>query len=150
MLVLVGPRLQPRTGTLLVVVSGKTAGSMPSSPLMIHGKGQWVALGNVSGAVPAAPAEHELTALSVAAGAYDGVRLGGDLQNVSITVTAGQVEPLLLGIDSGHLIPGAAYAGNDEINLGLGELGGKFVAMPTFDLVDQGGHPFSSLTTSGQ
>jgi len=69
---------------------------------------------------------------------------------VSITITAGQVEPLLLGIDSGNLIPGAAYAGNDEVNLGLGELGGKFVAMPTYNLVDQAGRAFNPVTTSGK
>jgi cytochrome oxidase Cu insertion factor (SCO1/SenC/PrrC family) len=149
-LVLVGSRLHPATGTLVVAVAGRTAGSLPQSALLIHGGGQWVALGNVSGAAPAAPAERDLTVVSLAAGVYDGVRVGSDLQNVSITITAGQVEPLLLGIDSGHLIPGAAYAGNDEVNLGLGELAGKFVAMPTFDLLDQAGHGFNPVTTSGK
>ena len=146
---LLAPRLKSPTGTLLVVVSGRSAASLPHSALMIHGNGQWVALGEISGAVPAAPAEHELIAASVATGAYDGVRLGDHLQNVAITITAGQVEPLLLGIESGRLIPGAAYAGNDEVNLGLGELGGKFVAMPEFDLQDQAGHAFNQATTSG-
>lgn len=146
---LLAPRLKSPTGTLLVVVSGRSAASLPHSALMIHGNGQWVALGEISGAVPAAPAEHELMAASVATGAYDGVRLGDHLQNVAITITAGQVEPLLLGIESGRLIPGAAYAGNDEVNLGLGELGGKFVAMPEFDLQDQAGHAFNQATTSG-
>ena len=150
MLVLVGSRLHPATGTLVVAVAGRTAGSLPQSALLIHGGGQWVALGNLSGAAPAAPAERDLTVVSLAAGVYDGVRVGSDLQNVSITITAGQVEPLLLGIDSGHLIPGAAYAGNDEVNLGLGELAGKFVAMPTFDLLDQAGHGFNPVTTSGK
>jgi cytochrome oxidase Cu insertion factor (SCO1/SenC/PrrC family) len=149
-LVLVGSRPQPATGTLVVAVAGRTAGSLPQSALLIHGGGQWVALGNLSGAAPAAPAERDLTVVSLAAGVYDGVRVGSDLQNVSITITAGQVEPLLLGIDSGHLIPGAAYAGNDEVNLGLGELAGKFVAMPTFDLLDQAGHGFNPVTTSGK
>ena len=149
MLLLV-PRLQPPTGTLVVVVAGRTAGSLPQSALMVHRSGQWVALGDVSGAVPAAPAEREVAVLSIPAGKYDGVRLGGALQDVSITVTAGQVEPLLLGIESGHLIPGAAYAGNDEVNLGLGELGGKFVAMPNYDLVDQAGRAFNPMTTSGK
>ena len=149
-LVLVGSRPQPDTGTLVVAVAGRTAGSLPQSALLIHGGGQWVTLGNVAGAAPAAPAERDLTVVSLAAGVYDGVRLGSDLQNVSITITAGQVEPLLLGIDSGHLIPGAAYAGNDEVNLGLGELAGKFVAMPTFDLLDQAGHGFNPMTTSGK
>ncbi len=149
-LLLVAPRWQLATGTLVVAISGRTAGSIPQSALMIHGSGHWVALGDVSGAVPAAPAERDLTAVSLAAGAYDGVRLGSDLQNVSITITAGQVEPLLLGIDSGHLIPGASYAGNDEVNLGLGELGGKFVAMPAYDLLDQAGHALNQTTTSGK
>ncbi|HYR50175.1 MAG TPA: hypothetical protein VES90_08325, partial [Candidatus Eisenbacteria bacterium] len=95
-LMLLVPRLQPPTGTLVVVVSGRTAGSLQQSALMIHKNGQWVALGDLSGAVPAAPAEREVAALSIPTGKYDGVRLGGALQDVAITITAGQVEPLLL------------------------------------------------------
>lgn len=117
---------------------------------MVHGSGQWVALGNVSGDVPAAPAERELLVVSLAVGAYDGVRLGNDLQNVSITITTGQVEPLLLAIGAWHLIPGGAYAGNDEVNLGLGELAGRFVPMPTYDLLDQSGQAFNPTSTSGK
>jgi cytochrome oxidase Cu insertion factor (SCO1/SenC/PrrC family) len=149
-LLLLAPRLKSPTGTLLVVVTGRAAASLPHSALTIHGSGQWVALGDVSGAVPAAPAEHELLAASVPAGTYDGVQLGDNLQSVAITITAGQVEPLLLGIELGHLIPGSAYAGNDEVNLGLGELGGKFVAMPAFSLVDQASQPFSLPSSSGK
>jgi cytochrome oxidase Cu insertion factor (SCO1/SenC/PrrC family) len=145
---LVAPRLKSPTGTLLIVVSGRSTDALPHSALMIHGSGQWVALGDVAGAVPAAPAEHELLAASIPVGVYDGVQLDDHLQNVPITITAGQVEPLLLGIELGHLIPGAAYAGNDEVNLGLGELGGKFVALPAFELIDQAGHSFN-LTSSG-
>jgi cytochrome oxidase Cu insertion factor (SCO1/SenC/PrrC family) len=145
---MVVPRLKPATGTLLIIVAGRTAVSLPHSPLKIHGSGQWVALGDISGAVPAAPAEHELLAASVGVGGYDGVWVGDRLQNVAFTVTAGQVEPLLLGIELGRLIPGGAYAGNDEVNLGLGELSGKFVAMPPFELIDQAGHAFN-LTSSG-
>jgi cytochrome oxidase Cu insertion factor (SCO1/SenC/PrrC family) len=144
------PRVHPATGTLLVAVAGRTDASLPRSPLMVHGGSQWVALGDVSGLAPAAPAEREVTTVSIPAGAYDWVRLGGDIQRVSITITAGQVEPLLLGIDSGHLISGAAYAGNDEVNLGLGELGGKFVAMSNYDLVDQSGLQFNPQTTAGK
>ncbi|MHB8611879.1 MAG: redoxin family protein [Candidatus Dormibacteraceae bacterium] len=148
--VLFVPSTRPPTGTLLVAVAGRTDASLPPSPLMVHGGGRWVALGEVSGAAPAAPAEREVTTASVPAGAYDWVRIGGDIQRVSITITAGQVEPLLLGIDSGHLISGAAYAGNDEVNLGLGELGGKFVAMPNYDLLDQSGLQFNPQTTAGK
>jgi cytochrome oxidase Cu insertion factor (SCO1/SenC/PrrC family) len=152
-LVLLGPHVRPVTGTLLVAVAGRSEASLARSPLMIHdvhGGGQWVALGDVSGVAPAAPAEREVTTVSIPAGAYDWVRLGGDIQKVPITITAGQVEPLLLGIESGHLIAGAAYAGNDEVNLGLGELGGKFVAMPPYELTDQGGQPFNPVTTAGK
>ena len=149
-LVALAPRSQPATGTLVVAVAGKSDGTLPRSPLMVHRSGQWVALGEVSGAAPAAPAERDVSAVSLPAGAYDAVRLGGDVQNVSITVTAGQVEPVLLGVDAGHLIAGSAYAGNDEVNLGLGELSGKFVAMPSYELIDQEGLPINQVTTAGK
>jgi cytochrome oxidase Cu insertion factor (SCO1/SenC/PrrC family) len=144
------PRLQPATGTLLIIGAGHATGSIPQTSLQLHGSAGWTALGQVSGDVPAAPDQRELLAVPVAAGTYDGVRLGADEAVVSVTVTAGQVEPILLGIDSGKLIPGAAYAGNDQVNLGLGELSGKFVAMPAFSLLDQSGHPFDSRTTAGK
>jgi cytochrome oxidase Cu insertion factor (SCO1/SenC/PrrC family) len=151
-LALVLPRLQTpaATGTLLVAVAGKVEGSLPRAPLMVQGGGRWIALGDVSGSAPAAPAERDVTTVSLPAGAYDSVRLGGDTQRVAITIAAGQVEPLLLGIDSGHLIAGAVYAGNDEVNLGLGELSGKFVAMPEYELTDQAGQPFDQAATAGK
>ena len=148
--VLVAPRAQLATGTLVVAVAGRTDGSLTRSQLMIHGGGQWVSLGDVSGAAPAAPAERDLAAVSLPSGAYDSVRLGGDVQRVAITITAGQVEPLLLGVEAGHLIAGSAYAGNDEVNLGLGELSGKFVAMPNYELTDQAGQPVDPVTTAGR
>jgi cytochrome oxidase Cu insertion factor (SCO1/SenC/PrrC family) len=144
------PRLQPATGTLLVVGAGRSAGSIPTTSLQLHGSAGWTALGQVAGVVPAAPAQRELLAQPVAVGAYDGVRLGDDQAILPVVVTAGQVEPILLGIDAGRLIAGAAYAGNDQVNLGLGELSGKFVAMPAFALQDQLGHAFDSSTTSGK
>src|SRR5258708_4680468 len=117
---------------------------------MVHGSGQWVALGDVSGGAPAAPAERDVTAVSLAAGAYDAVRLGGDIQRVAITVTAGQVEPLLLGVDSGHLITGSAYAGNEEVNLGRGELSGKSVAMRNYEVTDEAGMRVDPVTAAGR
>ena len=86
----------------------------------------------------------------MAVGDYDGVKVGADQQPLAVSVVAGQVEPLLLGIDSGRLISGAAYAGNDQVNLGLGEISGRFVAMPSFDLVDQAGIPFNNTTIAGK
>jgi cytochrome c biogenesis protein CcmG, thiol:disulfide interchange protein DsbE len=143
------PKAQPTTGTLVVLVAGRTEQTLPASTLMLHGGGRWLSLGEMSGFVPAAPVERQIATWSPAAGPYDAVRLGADSAAVSVTIAHNQVEPLLLGIDSGHLIPGATYAGNDEANLGLGELSGKFVPMPDFHLEDQHGRPFSSQTASG-
>jgi cytochrome oxidase Cu insertion factor (SCO1/SenC/PrrC family) len=149
-LLLALPRLQPQTGTLLVIASARSAGSIPTTSLSLRGQAGWSALGTVSGAVPMAPEQRELLALPVAVGDYNGVRLGTDEQPVAIAVVAGKVEPLLLGLDSGHLISGGVYAGNDQVNLGLGEIAGRFVAMPTFDLVDQGGNQFENATIAGK
>jgi cytochrome oxidase Cu insertion factor (SCO1/SenC/PrrC family) len=144
------PRLQPATGTLVVIGAGRTVGSIAPTSVQLHGKAGWTALGQVSGAVPAAPGQRELLALPVAAGSYDGVRVGEDEASLPIVVIAGQVEPVLLGLESGRLLPGAAYAGNDQVNLGLGELSGKFVSMPPFSLLDQLGHPFDNNITAGR
>ena len=143
------PRLQPATGTLLVIGAGRSAGSIAPTSVQLHGSAGWIALGEVSGAVPAAPDQRELLALPVAVGSYDGVRIGDDQASLPVIVTAGQVEPILIGLEAGRLIHGAAYAGNDQVNLGLGELSGKFVAMPPFSLQDQQGNAFDSSTTAG-
>ena len=144
------PRLQPTTGTLLVIGAGRSSDSLPQSQVQLHGTAGWTALGAVSGQVPAAPDQRELLVVPVAVGAYDGLRLGDDQAVVSVVVTAGQVEPVLVGIASGRLIYGAAYAGNDQVNLGLGELSGKFVPMPAFQLQDQLGQPFDNPITAGK
>ena len=114
------PRLQPATGTLLVLASARSPESLAPTNVSLHGSAGWTAIGSVSGSVPAAPEERELLALPVAVGTYDGVRLGAEEQSVAISLVAGQVEPLLLGIESGHLVTGATYAGNDQVNLEIG------------------------------
>jgi cytochrome oxidase Cu insertion factor (SCO1/SenC/PrrC family) len=149
-LVVALPRAQPATGTLLVIGAGRSATVLPARTIELHGSAGWTALGQLSGDVPAAPAQRELLALPVAAGAYDAVRLGAEEATLPVVVSAGQVEPLLLGLDAGKLIAGAAYAGNDQVNLGLGELSGKFVPMPPFSLQDQLGHTFDSSTAAGK
>lgn len=144
------PRLQPATGTLVVVGAGRTATTLPSASLSLRQGGAWSAAGTVGGDVPAAPDERQLLVLSLAAGSYDAVRVGDESQPVAVTITAGKVEPLLLGIDSGHLIAGGAYAGNDDLNLGLGEIAGKFEPLQPFNLVDQAGHPFNLSSIAGR
>src|SRR4029077_6960453 len=133
-----------------VVASARSAESLPATSVSLHGSARWTAIGSVSGSVPAAPEQRELFALPVAVGTYDGVRLGDQEQSVAISLVAGQVEPLLLGIESGHLLTGAAYAGNVQVNLGLGGLSGKFWPMPAFALTDQGGRPFTNGSIAGK
>jgi cytochrome oxidase Cu insertion factor (SCO1/SenC/PrrC family) len=144
------PRFSTVNGTLLVVAAGPKAGSLPSTQVRLHGGGGWSPLGSVSGEVPAAPNERELLAVNVPVGSYDGVSLGNDVASLNLTVNTDQVEPVLLGIDAGHIISGAAYAGNDQVNLGLGELAGKFVSMPPFELQDQNGRPFDNASVRGR
>lgn len=144
------PRLQPATGTLVVVGAGRTPTTLPSSSLLLRQSGSWSAVGSVGGGVPAAPEQRQLLVVSLAAGAYDAVQVGADTEPVRITITPGQVEPLLLGVESGALIPGGVYAGNDDVNLGLGELAGKFVPLPAFDMVDQAGRAFTPASIAGR
>ena len=143
------PQLKPATGTLVVAASGRSAGTVAAT-VMIHGSGGWITVGDIAGAYPAAPQEKDVLAVAVAAGAFDGVRVGDATQSVRFAVVAGQVVPLLLGLESSRLVAGGVYAGNDEVNLGLGELAGKFVAMPDYALVDQSGKAFDPAANSGQ
>ena len=132
------------------MASGHIPDSIAGAQVLIQSPAGWSAVGTVSGSVPAAPDERELLAVPVPAGTYTGISLGDDVTQVDIHVTAGQVEPVLIGIEGGRLIAGAAYAGNDQLNLGLGELAGKFVSMPAFGLQDQDGKPFDNATAAGQ
>jgi cytochrome oxidase Cu insertion factor (SCO1/SenC/PrrC family)/thiol-disulfide isomerase/thioredoxin len=144
------PKLQPATGTLLVIGAGRTATTLPEAGLMLGQAGSWSPVGTVSGGIPAAPDQRQLLEAAVPPGTYQGVRVGDAIEPVTVVITAGQVEPLLLGVEGGKLIPGAAYAGNDDVNLGLGELAGRFVAIPAFSLTDQAGRPFTLDTIAGK
>ena len=123
---------------------------LPPSELSLRVDGSWSAVGTVGGDVPAAPEQRQLLEVAVAIGSYDAVRLGDQAQAVRVEIKSGQVEPLLLGVDAGRLVPGAVYAGNDDVNLGLNELAGRFVAMPPFELTDQAGRPFNLEAIAGR
>lgn len=145
------PRLAATSGTLIVVGAGRSATALRSTALSLHESGgSWVDVGTVSGGVPAAPEQRQLLEVALRVGKYDEVRAGGAVQRASLTITSGLVEPLLLGVDSGELAIGGVYAGNDDVNLGLGELSGKFVAMPAFSLVNQRGEPIDNTSIAGR
>lgn len=145
------PRLVLPTGTLVVVGAGRTATQLSPADLSLQRPdGSWVDAGKVSGDVPAAPEQRQLLEVAMTVGEYVGVQLGTSMQVLTVSIKTGLVEPLLLGVDGGRLATGGAYAGNTDVNLGLGELSGKFVAMPAFNLVDQKGAALDNTTIAGK
>ncbi|MDQ6771748.1 MAG: hypothetical protein M3024_01970, partial [Candidatus Dormibacteraeota bacterium] len=87
----------------------------------------------VSGPAPAAPGSNPVKQLNVVPGAYR-LHLDGLELTPTITVTRNQVEPILLAVEGGHVRAGGVYAGAENVNLGLGELGGKLVPLAGFEL----------------
>jgi cytochrome oxidase Cu insertion factor (SCO1/SenC/PrrC family) len=130
------------TGTVLVLASAAQAGqvSTPAAVQVVAG-GRAADAGKLAGSVPAAPQYRQLAERRLPAGRYDGVRVGGRDVGAPFELEAGTVVPVLLAVGGGALLPGGAYAGPDNVNLGLSELGGKLTPMPDFKLVDQAGTP---------
>jgi cytochrome c biogenesis protein CcmG/thiol:disulfide interchange protein DsbE len=146
--VLFVPPAPRATGTLLVVASSSAGARLPSAaPVRLIGGG---AVGNLAGAIPAAPAYHELGRVQVAPGTYRGLEVGGEAVPAAIEVAAGEVEPVLLAVGAAGVLPDGVYAGNDAFNLGLSELAGKLVPMPDFQLVDQQGAPLDRSSLLGR
>ncbi len=129
-------------GTVLVLASSAQGAEVtaPASVELLTG-GRAAAAGRLSGSVPAAPRYRQLAEIQVPAGRYDGVRVGGQAIAAGFDLEAGTVVPVLLAVGPEALLPGGAYAGSDNVNLGLSELGGKLAPLPDFKLVDQAGNP---------
>lgn len=101
----------------------------------------------VSGAAPRAPQTGTARQLSLPAGTY-ALRIDG-LPSQAIEVTANQVEPVLMVVSGGRVLPGGIYAGAESVNLGLGEIGGRLVPLPDFELLDQEGQAFTRASLLG-
>jgi cytochrome oxidase Cu insertion factor (SCO1/SenC/PrrC family) len=65
--------------------------------------------------------------------------VAGAPQRATLTVRADQVEPVLLAVRDGHVVPGGIYVGQQNVNLGLQELSGRLMPLSDFRLVDQDG-----------
>lgn len=130
---------QSHPGTVVVLISARTATHVENLPLAIHSAGGWRSLPVVSGAVAAAPDTTQVAEAEVPAGDYDAVRLGSSEAPGGFTVRAGKVEPVLLALNGRSVAPGGVYAGNEAVNLGLGEISGRYTALPHFELRDQRG-----------
>jgi cytochrome oxidase Cu insertion factor (SCO1/SenC/PrrC family) len=137
------PRDTPAaTGTLLVLASAAQAGQVTTpAAVQVVAAGRAADAGRLAGSVPAAPQYRQLAERRLPAGRYDGVRVAGRDVGAPFDLEAGTVVPVLLAVGGGTLLPGGAYAGPDNVNLGLSELGGKLTPMPDFRLVDQAGSP---------
>ncbi len=143
------PATTGRTGTLLLLVAAAQPVTLSGSePVRLGGSSRDLA--RLAGSVPAAPDQRQLGQADLAPGHFSGVAVGGQTIPASIDIVAGQVTPVLLAVDSDGVLPAGVYTGNDGVNLGLSELGGKLTPLPEFSLVDQTGRPLDRAALLGQ
>jgi cytochrome oxidase Cu insertion factor (SCO1/SenC/PrrC family)/peroxiredoxin len=136
-------------GTLLLELSSKSGDSVGDTQIQVHSaRGGWSAVAHLGNtAVPAAPKIVKAADASLAPGDYDGLRLAGADLTAAIRVTAGQVEPVLVTIVGG--VPQAAFAGNQDYNVGLLGLQGALKSLPDFALLDQDGETVMRQSVAG-
>jgi len=136
-------------GTLLLELSSKSPDSVGDTQIQIHtARGGWSAVAHLGNtAVPAAPKIVKAAEASLAPGDYDGLRLAGADLSAGIRVTAGQVEPVLVTFLGG--VPQAAFAGNQDYNVGLLGLQGALKSLPDFALLDQDGETVTRQSLAG-
>ena len=139
-----GPQRPPAAGTVVVMLSSASGDSLRPTSLRLGGSRLALA-----GEVPRAPQMRRVGQLSLDPGTYplqlDGVSLPG-----AVRVVSGQVEPVLLAVADGRIGVGGVYAGSDDLNLGLSELGGGLTALPDFRLTDQDGAPLVAASLLGR
>ena len=124
---------QPASGSAIVLLASASGETL--TPVQVRIGGHALSVG---GAVPKAPDSLTAGRLTLAPGSY-AVDVDGVRQPVALAVQAGQVQPLLLAVRDGRLVPGGVYAGVGNVNLGLQELSGRLAALFDFHLVDQDG-----------
>ena len=142
------PAAAARTGTVLVLASAATPVEVPAQPMRLLGGAR--PLADLGGAIPRAPEQRQVAEVDIAPGRYPGLVVGAQTIPVTIDVVAGQVTPVLLAVDAQGVLPAGVYTGNDGVNLGLSELGGKLTPLPDFHLVDQAGAPLERASLLGR
>lgn len=133
-----------------MLVSAKKATSLARIPLAVGQGGSWTNLPDITARVPAAPATQQVAEVDLAPGHYDGVRLGSDETAASFDVSTGKVEPVLLAVAGRSVAAGGVYAGNEAVNLGLGEIAGRYTPLPAFALLDQQGRHVTDADLRGE
>ena len=147
----VGARLllTPVTGDLLVLAAARQPDHLRASTAEVHDASGWHDLGRIRAhGVPKAPETSTLVQAAVPTGSYDAVRLAGKVVPGRIEVQKDVLTPVLVVVAAGHP-QGVAYAGDQDVGLGLNELAGHFRVMPSFSLLDQFSRPFTNATIAG-
>jgi cytochrome oxidase Cu insertion factor (SCO1/SenC/PrrC family) len=67
-----------------------------------------------------------------------------------LRIDPNQVQPVLLAVSDGRVGPGGVYAGAENLNLGLSELGGRLTPLPDFRLTDQAGNSMTAASLLGR
>jgi cytochrome oxidase Cu insertion factor (SCO1/SenC/PrrC family)/thiol-disulfide isomerase/thioredoxin len=141
----------PAQATVIVLASARTPQVMAPAEVRLHAGGGWQRLSARPPAnVPIAPDTLVLAQAGVRPGNYDMLEVGGARLPLSLNLGAGQVQPLLVEVAGGRPNPAGLYVGGQEVNLGLNELGGKYLFLPPFRLVDQNGQSFDNAGLAGR
>jgi cytochrome c biogenesis protein CcmG/thiol:disulfide interchange protein DsbE len=104
---------------------------------------------SVAGQVPRAPEVRTVARLSLDPGSYS-LQVGGLSLPAGLSIRSNQVQPVLLAVSGGSVGAGGVYAGTQELNLGLSELGGQLTRLGDFELKDQAGAPVRAASFLGR
>jgi cytochrome c biogenesis protein CcmG/thiol:disulfide interchange protein DsbE len=133
LVIVTAPARQAAPGTAVVVLSSASPATLAPTTLAIGSRKL-----TVSGAVPKAPDVRTAARLTLDPGSYP-LQVGGTSLPSRLEITSNQVQPLLLAVHGGSVGPGGVYAGTQDLNLGLSELGGQLTRLGGFQLTDQKG-----------
>ncbi len=141
-------RSQVSQGTVVLVAAARQATHLQVTEIALHSSRGWVRIaGRTNQAVPTAPQMATLAQAQLPSGSYDAIRIGSHRFPASLAIRAGVPLPVLVQVEEG--IPVRAYAGQEQVNLGLQQLSGELRRMPAFDLMDQYGRPFTNASIEG-
>jgi cytochrome c biogenesis protein CcmG, thiol:disulfide interchange protein DsbE len=122
-----------RPGTAIMLLASSSGDRL--EPVQAQVGGHAVLL---AGDAPRAPDSRTAARLTLAPGQYP-VRVAGVPLRMTLSVQPDEVQPVLLAVRDGHVVPGGVYAGVQDVNLGLQELSGRLRPLFDFHLVDQDG-----------
>ena len=142
--------ITPVEGNVLVLLTAQDPDRISTTSVELHSAGGWITLGTLSGqSVPKAPDTTEALLAKAPVGAYDRIKLDGQVLPLTLTVQKDVINPVLVGIAAGRPMSNGIYGGNVAVSLGLNELSGQLKPMPPFSLVDQFNRPFNNASIAG-